>query len=77
MSSATFSYLRYYLWHTVWQWVQRKHPKTSWKMIRRHYGGRGSWWASGNRKLFDPSTVGTTRYRYRGAAIPTPWAATG
>ena len=28
-------------------------------------------------KLFDPSTVGTTRYRYRGAAIPTPWATTG
>ncbi len=77
VSSATFSYLRYYLWHTVWRWVQRKHPKTSWKKIRRHYGGRGSWWASGNRDLFDPATVGTTRYRYRGAAIPTPWAATG
>jgi RNA-directed DNA polymerase len=77
VSSATFSYLRYYLWHTVWRWVRRKHPKTSWKKIRRHYGGRGSWWASENRKLFDPSTVGTTRYRYRGAAIPTPWAATG
>jgi RNA-directed DNA polymerase len=77
VSSATFSYLRYYLWHTVWRWVQRKHPKTSWKKIRRHYGGRGSWWASENRKLFDPATVGTTRYRYRGAAIPTPWATTG
>ena len=77
VSSATFSYLRYYLWHTVWRWVQRKHPKTSWKKIRRHYGGRGSWWASENRDLFNPATVGTTRYRYRGAAIPTPWAATG
>jgi len=77
VSSATFSYLRYYVWHTVWGWVRRKHPKTSWKKIRSHYGGRGSWWASGERKLFDPSTVSTTRYRYRGAAIPTPWAATG
>ncbi len=77
VSSATFSYLRYYLWHTVWRWVQRKHPKTSWKKIRRHYGGRGSWWASENRDLFNPATVGTIRYRYRGAAIPTPWATTG
>jgi RNA-directed DNA polymerase len=77
VSSATFSYLRYYLWHTVWRWVQRKHPKTSWKKIRRHYGGRGSWWASENRRLFDPATVGTTRYRYRGAAIPAPWPITG
>jgi len=77
VSSATFSCLRYYLWHTVWGWVQRKYPKTSWKKIRSHYGGRGSWWASEKRKLFDPSTVSTTRYRYRGTAIPTPWATTG
>jgi len=72
VSSATFSYLRYYLWHTVWGWVQRKYPKTSWKKIRSHYGGRGSWWASEKRKLFDPSTVSTTRYRYRGTATPPP-----
>jgi RNA-directed DNA polymerase len=77
VSSATFSYLRYYLWHAVWGWVQRKHPKTSWKKIRSHYGGRGSWWASEKRKLFDPSTVSTTCYRYRGTAIPTPWPTTG
>ena len=77
VSSATFSYLRYYRWHTVWGWVRRKHPKTSWKKIRSRYGGRGSWWASEERKLFDPSTVSATRCRYRGTAIPTPWTATG
>ncbi len=77
VSSATFSYLSYYLWHTVWRWVQRKHPKTGRRKIFRHYSGRGSWWASENRKLFNPNTVGTTRYRYRGLAIPTPWEATG
>jgi RNA-directed DNA polymerase len=77
VSAATFSYLRHYLWHTVWRWVRRKHPKTGWKKVRRHYGGRGSWWAGETRKLFDPITVGTTRYRYRGTAIPTPWPATG
>jgi hypothetical protein len=26
--------------------------------------------------LFDPGTVAIRRYRYRGAAIPSPWAAT-
>jgi RNA-directed DNA polymerase len=77
VSFATFSYLRHYLWHTVWRWLRRKHPKTAWKEIRRRYGGLRSWWASENRKLFNPISVGTTRYRYRGAAIPTPWPATG
>jgi hypothetical protein len=28
-------------------------------------------------EVVQPNTVGTTRYRYRGLAIPTPWAATG
>lgn len=74
VSYATFSYLRHYLWHTVWRWVQRKHPKTGLRKIYRQYCGRRSWWASENRELFDPITVGTTRYRYRGMAIPTPWA---
>jgi hypothetical protein len=27
VSYATFSYLRNYMWHTVWRWVQRKHPR--------------------------------------------------
>jgi RNA-directed DNA polymerase len=76
VSAATFSYLSHYLWHTVWRWVQRKHPKTGRRKIFRHYSGRGSWWASENRKLFNPAKVGTTRYYYRGQAIPTPWHAT-
>jgi RNA-directed DNA polymerase len=76
VSYATFSYLSHYLWHTVWGWVQRKHPKTGRRKIYRHYRGRGSWWASENRGLFNPAKVGTTRYRYRGTAIPTPWNGT-
>jgi RNA-directed DNA polymerase len=26
--------------------------------------------------LFDPAKVGTTRYRYRGSIIPSPWPTT-
>ncbi|QDN85522.1 group II intron reverse transcriptase/maturase [Streptomyces sp. RLB3-6] len=77
VSFATFSYLRNYMWHRVWRWVQRKHPKTGRRKIFRRYCGHRSWWASENRELFNPITVGTTRYRYRGMSIPTPWDATG
>jgi RNA-directed DNA polymerase len=35
----------------------------------------GSWPASQDRVLLNPTTVGTSRYRYRGAAIPAPWPA--
>ncbi|WP_406003115.1 group II intron maturase-specific domain-containing protein [Streptomyces sp. NBC_00829] len=77
VSFATFSYLRNYLWHTVWRWVQRKHPKTGRRKIFRRYCCRRSWWTGETRELFNPITVGTTRYRYRGLTIPTPWDATG
>jgi len=77
VSSATFAYLRHYVWHTVGRWLRRKHPKATWKEIRRRNCRVGSWPASQNRELFNPAAVGTTRYRYRGAAIPTPWPTTG
>ena len=35
------------------------------------------WWPAGHdRVLFNPATVGTTRYRYRGSVIPSPWPTT-
>jgi site-specific DNA recombinase len=39
---------------------------------------RWRWWPQGDkRELFNPDKVRTTRYPYRGAAIPTPWPTTG
>jgi RNA-directed DNA polymerase len=76
VSSATFAYLGHYLWFRVWHWLRRKHPKATWKQIRRRYFRGGSWPASQDRVLLNPATVGTSRYRYRGAAIPTPWPGT-
>ena len=76
-SSVTFSYLSQYLWHTVWRWLRRKHRRSTWKELRRDYC-RGGWWPSGqDLELFDPEKVGTTRYRYRGSIIPTPWPISG
>jgi RNA-directed DNA polymerase len=70
VSSATFQYLSSYVWKRVMTWLKRKHRRTSWKELRRRYCG-GRWWpASKDRELFDPATVRTTRYRYRGTVIP-------
>jgi RNA-directed DNA polymerase len=77
VSSATLSYLRHYLWQTVWRWIRRKHPKSTWKQLRRQYCGGGWWPTSQGTRLFDPSTVTTIWYRYRGTKIPTPWPVTG
>jgi RNA-directed DNA polymerase len=46
----------------------------NWKQLRRRYC-RGGWWPSGSDvALFNMARMRTTRYRYRGAAIPAPWA---
>jgi len=67
VSSATFSYLRHYMWRTVWNWLRRKHPKSTWKQIRRSCCDGGWWPATKDRALFDPGAVTTRWYRYRGS----------
>jgi len=73
VSSAVFAYLSHYTWQTVWRWLRRKHRRSTWKEIRHRDCGGGWWPASRERTLFDPAMVGTTRYRYRGSIIPSPW----
>jgi RNA-directed DNA polymerase len=66
-----------YVWGQVMKWLRRKHRRISRKDLRRRYCG-GGWWPAGEeRTLFDPGKVRTTRYRYRGAVIPSPWPTTG
>jgi len=77
VSSAAFQYLSSYVWGRVIRWLRRKHRRITWKDLRRRYCG-GRWWpASDERALFNPATVRTTRYRYRGTVIPSPWPAAG
>jgi RNA-directed DNA polymerase len=76
VSFKTFQYLRAFTWKRVWMWLRRKHPKSTWKELRRRYCA-GGWWPSDNGvRLFDPGKVKVETYRYRGAAIPTPWSVT-
>jgi RNA-directed DNA polymerase len=73
VSFATFQYLRAFTWRQVIGWLRRKHRRINWKDLRRRYCGGGWWPSDGEVRLFNPGTAGTTRYRYRGAAIPSPW----
>ncbi len=72
VSSRTFNYLRAYTWRRVVRWLRRKHRKASWRWLRRRY--LPGWWPThGTTVLYNPGGVRTTRYRYRGKNIPTPW----
>ncbi len=73
VSSATFQYLSAYVWRRVASWIRRKHPGISRKEFRRRYCD-GGWQPRGRElALFNAGQVTTTRYRYRGSVIPSPW----
>jgi RNA-directed DNA polymerase len=76
-SSKTFGYLASFVWRQVMAWLRRKHRKTGWKALRRRCCGGGWWPAEGQTMLLHTGSISTTRYRYRGAAIPHPWQAAG
>jgi RNA-directed DNA polymerase len=77
VSSASFAYLSAYTWARVIGWLRRKHRRITWKGLRRRYCGGGWWPGTSERVLFNPAKVPTTRYRYRGAAIPAAWPIPG
>ncbi|HWC11118.1 MAG TPA: group II intron reverse transcriptase/maturase [Acidimicrobiales bacterium] len=72
-SSQTFGYLGHISWWRVVLWLRRKHPRSNWKQLRARYH-LWSGISDGDVALFNPESVGTTRYRYRGARIPSPWS---
>jgi RNA-directed DNA polymerase len=73
VSFKTFDYLRAFTWQQIMRRIRRKHRKISWKELRRRYCGGGWWPSDGEVTLWNPTQAGTTRYRYRGTAIPSPW----
>jgi hypothetical protein len=75
VAKATFNYLCRYVWRRVTCWLRHKHPRASWKQLRRRY--LPDWWPTEGRvRLANPAEVPVTRYRYRGTRIPTPWTST-
>jgi RNA-directed DNA polymerase len=75
VSKATFSYLDEYAWRRVLRWIRRRYRKTKWAVLFRRFFRN---WrpAEDGIELFQPQTVTVSRYRYRAANIPTPWATT-
>jgi RNA-directed DNA polymerase len=72
VSAATFGYLHQFTWWRVICWLRSKFRRANWKELRRrHLPG----WqpTDGEVTLFDTHKVAITRYRFRGAAIPSPW----
>jgi len=71
-AAKIFYYLEAYAWRRVWTWLRHKHPKARVKDLKRRYLRK--WWPEQDGVvLFHPGKVRITRYRYRGAAIPSPW----
>jgi len=77
VSAAAFADLARYTLDRFWRWARRKHRRITVKAIRRRYCNGGWWPVTTETGLFNPAKVGTTRYRYRGTAIPAPWPASG
>ena len=73
VSSTAFGYLRAFTWRQVVGWLRRKHSRMNWKELRRRFLAGGWWPTTGKVVLFNPGAVATTRYRYRGSKIPSPW----
>lgn len=72
-SSATFGYLGWWVWHRVFRWLRRKHPKRTWRWVQHRYE-RDSNWVAGPVTLLRVQGVRTRRWEYRGFRIPAPWA---
>jgi hypothetical protein len=51
--------------------------RLTWKSVFRRYGDEGRWPVTESHRLFDPATMGTKCYRYRGSKIPNPWLTAG
>jgi RNA-directed DNA polymerase len=75
VSKKTFNAIDSHTWRRLVAWIRRKHNRTiSWKQLRRRFCRPGSWRIAHNGAMFTgASSVAVTRYRYRGANIPTPW----
>jgi RNA-directed DNA polymerase len=71
-AKRTLSYLGYYTWWRVMRWLRKKHPKLTWKQLRRRYFGKNGIQARGI-TLYNPASMRILRYRYRGMLICTPW----
>jgi RNA-directed DNA polymerase len=72
VAKRTFSYLAHWAWWRLIYWLRRKHPRLSWKQLRRRWFGLDAISEAGV-VLYNPAKLQVRRYRYRGAQICTPY----
>lgn len=73
VSKRVFSYLDHYAFWRVVTWIRKRHVGLNWGTIRHRF--LRDWEIrDGAIELFRARAVEVTRYRYRGARIPAPWA---
>jgi RNA-directed DNA polymerase len=74
VSKSVFGYLDYFAFWRIFGWLRKRHPKLNkHTLVRRFLPG---WEISAEGiSFFRAWQVPVTRYRYRGARIPTPWTA--
>jgi RNA-directed DNA polymerase len=75
-AKSTLSYVGHFAWWRVVRWLRKKHPRMTWKQLRRRYMGGGWTIQAGTITLFNPRNLRVERYRYRGRQIQTPWTET-
>jgi len=77
VSKAVFSSIDSYAWNRIMRWIRRKHQGRhglAMPALRRRFCAPGTWiFQAGSTRFTGASAVRVTRYRYRGAQIPTPW----
>ena len=72
VSSRSFSYLDHYAFWRIVGWLRKRHVGLNWGTLHRRY--LPGWEIrDGTVAMCRPRAVPVTRYRYRGARIPTPW----
>jgi RNA-directed DNA polymerase len=78
VSKAVFGAVDSHAWGRIMRWLRRKyHGKSGLGMpeLRKRFCVPGTWrFASEGVRFTGASAVPVTRYRYRGAKIPDPWA---
>lgn len=77
VAARTFGHLQKFVWWRIVRW-QRELHRWNWADIRRWLTDPTGRWhriSADGTTLFNPAAVPIRRYRYRGNAIPTPWAA--
>jgi RNA-directed DNA polymerase len=74
VSKAVFNKVDSYAWGLIMRWLRNKHNRLGMPELRRRFCVPGTWIFACNGAVFKgASSVPVTRYRYRGAQIPSPF----